>query len=70
MMSDENTDTEEIEVFICNECGWVCRAEDESNIGYAHAHAEKHTGFFSFANVDKLNSIIDKKTFHEAREDE
>ncbi len=47
-------------VYRCSACGWVCSAEDEGNIGWAHGHAEKHTSWYSVADVERLDSYIDK----------
>lgn len=48
------------EVYRCSACGYITSAEPEGAIGTAHAHAEKHTGFFSFGNFDKLDQYIHK----------
>lgn len=51
---------EDFHIYRCSQCGWTCSAEPEGSIGTAHAHAEKHTGFFSFGNFDKLDKYIHK----------
>lgn len=60
-------DSEGFWVFRCNVCGKVWSAEDEGNIGWAHAHAEKHMSFWSWftmlwnpeKHVRELDSYID-----------
>lgn len=53
---------DDMELYRCTECGWVCRAEPEGAIGKAHVHAEKHTGFLSYADVETLDKIIETVT--------
>jgi len=50
----------DFEAYRCSACGWICSAKPKGSIGTAHAHAEKHTGFFSTANPDKLDQFIHK----------
>lgn len=49
-----------IKLFKCKKCYWVISAEDESNIGYAHAHAQKHVGSLGW-NIKALKNIIPSK---------
>ena len=44
-----------IVLFKCTECGKIKRILPE-----LHAHAEKHTGFFSFGNVSDLMKYTEK----------
>lgn len=46
--------SEEFFVFRCKECGKI-----KTSLGSLHGHAERHTGFFSVANVDKLMSLTE-----------
>jgi rubredoxin len=48
------------EIYRCSQCGWVTSAAPDGAIGTAHAHAEKHTGFWSTANFEKLDQYIHK----------
>lgn len=52
--------SEVFEIYRCNECGYVTSAEPKGAIGTTHSHAEKHTGFISWGNFDKLSEYIDK----------
>jgi hypothetical protein len=38
--------TKEHDVYVCTECDWVCSAEPAGSIGTAHAHAERHVGWW------------------------
>jgi len=58
------------EIYRCSQCGWVTNAEPKGAIGTAHTHAEKHTGFFSMANIDKLDQYIHKIKITEFEEGE
>lgn len=44
-----------ITLFRCTACGKIYQ-----DIGSLHGHAEKHTGFLSFANVDRLMDYTEK----------
>lgn len=46
------------EIYQCKACGWVTDAEKTGSIGTAHAHAERHTGLFSFGNPVELDRFI------------
>lgn len=47
------------EIYQCKACGWgVTDAENTGAIGTAHAHAEGHTGLFSFGNPVELDRFI------------
>lgn len=55
------------DIYRCKICGWVSSAEPEEAIGTAHAHAEKHTGFLSFGNAEKLDRYIENWRFNELK---
>lgn len=61
---------ESFEIYRCSKCGWVTSAEPKGAIGTAHAHAEKHTGFFSMGNIDLLDQYIHKIKVTEFEEGE
>lgn len=48
------------QIYRCKKCGYITSAEPEGAIGTIQAHAEKHTGFLSFGNFQKLNQFIEK----------
>lgn len=59
-----------MKVYRCKECGKVWDAEDKSNIGYAHAHVQKHKGVLGFripftekfvlgASIDELDDCLE-----------
>lgn len=52
-----------MEIYRCTECGRI-----EQNIGALHGHAEKHTPFYSFANVDRLMEYTEKLEVTDYRE--
>ena len=54
-----------VELYYCNECD-----KHYKNIGYAHAHAEKHTPWWSLANVERLNQYIEKHEYERVTDDE
>lgn len=53
-------DNNDFTIYRCTGCGYVQNAEKTGAIGAFHAHAEKHTGFLSIANVEKLMQYTQK----------
>jgi len=54
-----------VELYYCNECD-----KHYKHIGYAHAHAEKHTPWWSVANVERLNKYIEKHEYERVTNDD
>jgi len=52
-------------LYQCRECGYWTKS-----LGYLHGHLEKHTGFWSLADIEKFNEMTRKIVVTEYREEE